>query len=100
MQFTDGNRLDLTVCTLSQSLKDMENDQLCRILLDKDNILLQIPEPTDEKYWVKKPSEKQFLDTCNEFWWCLNNVAKGLWREEVPYVMDMINYVVHAKEIY
>jgi aminoglycoside 6-adenylyltransferase len=24
-------------------------------------------------------------------WWCLNNVAKGLWREEIPYAMDMLN---------
>lgn len=28
------------------------------------------------------------------FWWTLNNVAKGLWREEVPYIMDMLNYCV------
>lgn len=99
IQFTDGNRLDLTVCTLSQALRDMQNDRLSKILLDKDNCLPQIPEATDEDYWVKKPSEKQFLDTCNEFWWCLNNVAKGLWREEIPYVMDMINYVVRPQLI-
>ncbi|WP_227834785.1 MULTISPECIES: aminoglycoside 6-adenylyltransferase [unclassified Clostridioides] len=24
----------------------------------------------------------------------LNNVAKGIWREEVPYAMDMINYYI------
>lgn len=99
MQFTDGNRLDLHVCTLNQVLKDMNRDRLNRILLDKDKCLPQIPEATDEDYWVQKPSEKQFLDTCNEFWWCLNNVAKGLWRDEIPYVMDMINYVVRPQLI-
>lgn len=99
MQFTDGTRLDLTVCTLSQALSDMQNDRLSKILIDKDNCLPQIPEATDEDYWVQKPSEKQFLDTCNEFWWCLNNIAKGLWREEIPYVMDMINYVVRPQLI-
>ena len=46
---------------------------------------------SDEKYWVKQPSQEQFHCTCNEFWWCLNNVAKGLWREEIPYVLDMID---------
>ena len=30
----------------------------------------------------------------DRFWWCLNNVAKGLWREEIPYVMDMLNNCV------
>jgi aminoglycoside 6-adenylyltransferase len=99
MQFTDGNRLDLTVCTITQVLKDLKNDRLCRILLDKGNYLPEIPESTDEDYWIKTPSEKNFKDTCNEFWWCLNNVAKGLWREEVPYVMDMLNYPVRPQLI-
>jgi aminoglycoside 6-adenylyltransferase len=94
IQFTDGNRLDLTICTLTQALQDIGNDKLCKILLDKDKCLPCILEATDETHWVKKPTECQFMDVCNEFWWCLNNVAKGLWREEVPYVMDMLNHVV------
>lgn len=94
IQFTDGNRLDLTVSTLTQALQDIRNDRLCKILLDKDKCLPNIPEATDEDYWVKKPTECQFMDACNEFWWCLNSVAKGLWREEVPYIMDMLNHAV------
>ena len=94
IQFTDGNRLDLTICTLTQALQHIGNDKLCKILLDKDKCLPYMPEATDETHWVKKPTECQFMDVCNEFWWCLNNVAKGLWREEVPYVMDMLNHVV------
>lgn len=27
------------------------------------------------------------------------NVAKGLWQEEIPYVMDMLNYCVHPQLI-
>ncbi|WP_291580020.1 aminoglycoside 6-adenylyltransferase [Clostridium sp. UBA6640] len=99
IQFTDGNRLDLTVWTLSQVLKEIEDDRLCRILLDKDKCLPNMPEATDKDYWVKEPTECQFFETCNEYWWCLNNVAKGLWRDEVPYVMDMINYVVRPQLI-
>jgi aminoglycoside 6-adenylyltransferase len=97
MQFADGNRLDLTVSTLSHTLRNLNEDSLNIILLDKDNCLPKLPEATDEAYWVKKPSEKQFLDTCNEFWWCLNNVAKGLWREEIPYVMDMLNDIIRPQ---
>jgi aminoglycoside 6-adenylyltransferase len=94
IQFTDGNRLDLHVCTLTHVLKEIAGDKLYKILLDKDKCLPNIPESTDEDYWVKKPTEQQFFNTCNEYWWCLNDVAKGLWREEVPYVMDMLNYCV------
>lgn len=98
-QFADGSRLDLHVCTLSHVLKEIENDKLCKILLDKDKCLPDVPEATDKDYWVKKPTENNFYDTCNEFWWCLNNVAKGLWREEIPYVMDMLNYYVRPQLI-
>ncbi len=100
IQFADGNRLDLHVNTLTQALKDIREDKLCKMLLDKNKWLPDIPEATDQDYWVKKPTGAQFLDTCNEFWWCLNNIAKGLWREEVPYVMDMLNYVVRPQLIH
>jgi len=99
IQFADGNRLDLHVCTLSHVLKEIEGDRLCRILLDKDKCLPNMPEETDKDYWIMKPTERQFLGTCNEYWWSLNNVAKGLWREEVPYVMDMLNYCVRPQLI-
>lgn len=75
--------------------EDTLDDKLCIILLDKDNALPQIPESTDEDYRIKRPSENEYRAACNEFWWCLNNVAKGLWREEVPYVQDMFNSYVH-----
>lgn len=91
MQFADGNRLDLHVCTMETVKRDLE---LYRVLVDKDNLLPSEPVKSEEIYWVKKPTPEQFHDTCNEFWWCLNNVAKGLWRKEIPYVMDMVNIYV------
>lgn len=49
---------------------------------------------TDEDYWVKKPTELQYISCCNEFRWCLNNVGKGIARDELPYAMWMFNVVV------
>lgn len=97
MQFRDGNRIDLHVETIEHAKVHIGDDKLCEILLDKDNILPEIQESTDEDYHVKKPTKEQFLCICNEFWWCLNNVAKGLWRKEVPYVQDMINFVIRKQ---
>ena len=68
----------------------LEEDKLCVVMLDKDGVLPEIPAPSDEDYRVKKPTQNEFLACCNEFWWCLNNVAKGLWREEIPYVQQML----------
>lgn len=97
MQFADGNRIDLHVESIPHARKNIRNDSLCMILLDKDSLLPPIPESTDKDHHVKKPSLEQYLFACNEFWWCLDNVAKGLWREEIPYVQDMLNLPVRKQ---
>ena len=97
MIFTDGNRLDLTVKTVAHAKENVLEDSLCIILLDKDGILPEIPESSDASHHVRRPTAEQFAATCNEFWWCLNNVAKGLWREEVTYAQDMLNFVVRKQ---
>jgi aminoglycoside 6-adenylyltransferase len=98
MQFTDGIRMDLQVQTPDRVRLD--GDLLCRVLLDKDLLLPPIPEATDEDYHIHKPTEDEFIARCNEFWWCQNNVAKGLWRKEVTYVQDMIHAHIRPQLIY
>lgn len=97
MQFADGNRLDLHVQSIPYSIAAIRNDRLCKILLDKDGILPAMPEATDADFWVQKPAPAQFAAVCNEFWWCLNNVAKGLWRGEIPYVQDILNTIERSQ---
>lgn len=90
IQFSDGNRLDLHVQRVEFAQKEIKKDRLCIILLDKDHCLPPMPPATDADFFVKRPTQKQFSDTCNEFWWCLNNVGKGLWRGEITYAQDMM----------
>lgn len=90
MQLADGNRLDLHVRTKSNALENLE---LYRVLVDKDGIFEKKSNIRSDFYNLKKPTKQQFSCTCNEFWWCLNNVAKGLWRDEIPYAMDMLNFI-------
>ena len=92
IQFTDGNRIDLHLQTADFSRDEILKDKLCIILLDKDNLLPDIPPASDADYHVKKPAQAEFTACCNEFWWILNNVGKGLWRNEITYAMDMINF--------
>lgn len=91
MQFTDGNRLDLHVCTLGYALKHLE---VYKILLDKNNILPSPPHNMQSIYWITKPTEQEFLETCNEFWWCLNNIGKGIKRDEIPYVLETLDFIL------
>ena len=95
IQFKDGNRLDLRVIPVEEI--NVLEDKLCVILLDKDGILPIIPEPSDEDYWIKKPTQNEFSACCNEFWWCLNNIAKGLWREEIPYIQKVYYEGSHSQ---
>lgn len=96
MLFTDGNRLDLHIETKEAMLENYWSDKLTVPLLDKDQCLSAIPDPTDRDYHVKKPTEAQYLGCCNEFWWCLQNVAKGIWRDELPYAKHMFEQPVRA----
>ena len=97
MQFEDGVRIDLTLQKLDFAKKVILEYKLCRVLLDKDGLLPPVPASTDEDYRVKKPTEAAFLASANEFWWCTNNLAKGLWRDELPYVEDMANLYVRPQ---
>lgn len=89
MLFEDGNRIDLTI----EKSAYIDNGEPAVILLDKDGFLPDI-KVDDCFFNIKKPDEAIYHDTCNEFWWCLNNVAKGIVRDELPYVMEMFNHHV------
>lgn len=93
MQFMDGNRIDLSLFPISH-LKDLGKDSLTLVLLDKDGILKPFPPPDETDYFPKPPTEKQFADCCNEFWWVCPYVAKGLWRSELPYAKYMLDTFV------
>lgn len=95
MLFTDGNRIDLGIRVLDDALEDYLSDTLCIKLLDKDNILPDIPESNDSMYHIKLPTKQQYDGCCNEFWWCLNNVAKGIVRDQMPYAQRMYMQIVH-----
>ena len=96
MIFTDGNRLDLTF----HSKKYADNGEPSVVLLDKDDgsgFLPQLPPPSDAVYHIKPPSPLFYYSCGNNFWWCLNNVAKGIARDELSYVMNMLNEVVRTE---
>jgi aminoglycoside 6-adenylyltransferase len=94
MIFKDGNRIDLTLLPKNEIDSNYKPDSLTIVWLDKDKIFSNIFLPNDSDYLVQKPSEKEFLDTCNEFWWVCTYVAKGLLRNEVIYSKEMLETVV------
>lgn len=90
MQFADGNRIDLSLYPIEKTDEIVKDDSLSILLLDKDGIIEPLPPANDRDYITKAPTEKEFLNCCNEFWWVSPYVAKGIWREELPYAKEML----------
>jgi len=97
MLFKDGNRIDLHIETIERMLEGYGSDKLTVPLVDKDNILPTIPAPTDIDHQVNQPTEAMFFSSCNDFWWCLQNVAKGIWRDELPFAKQMFEIVIRHR---
>lgn len=96
MLFEDKNRIDLQVYPVESWHNLIESNRLTITLLDKDNFLPDFPPPSDVDFLIKKPSENDVLSTCTDFWWCLQNAAKGIYRDELSYVKTSID--LHCRE--
>ncbi|MEA5040219.1 MAG: aminoglycoside 6-adenylyltransferase [Clostridiaceae bacterium] len=94
IQFADGCRIDLTLLSPPLWFTGYFDDRLTVLWLDKDGVFPPLPPPDDRAYYILPPTEKQFLSCCNEFWWTTPYVAKGLWRSELLYAMDLLNKAV------
>ncbi len=88
----NGYRIDLTFASLDKIDFITKSDPVGNVLLDKDGILRNIKFAEEDVYFVKPPTKKDFENTCNSFWWVLQNIAKGIKRNELPYAMYMLNY--------
>jgi len=61
------------------------------LLADKDHRFKALDPASDQDYLIQKPSAFLVKTSINEFYWCLQNVAKGLARDQVPYALWMLN---------
>ncbi len=96
MQFSDGNRIDLSLFPIDR-LSEVESDSQTIILLDKDGLFPAVDPPSDRDYLPRPPTAKAFFDCTNEFWWCCPYVAKGLWRQEFTYARHMLDEYVRVQ---
>lgn len=93
MIFEDGNRIDLTLFPVEKFHSHFKKDSLTKVLLDKDTLFPYSFESNDSDYHIQKPTEIEFLEVSNEFWWTSTYVVKGLLRNEITYAKDMMETV-------
>ncbi|MCP4339529.1 MAG: aminoglycoside 6-adenylyltransferase [Desulfobulbaceae bacterium] len=92
--FQDGNRIDFQI-TDNLNIPPIHSDYGYRILIDKDNIFSEIPEPTYSAYNINKPSQEEYDILVHEFWWDATYVPKYLWRDELPFAKRMMGQAIH-----
>lgn len=91
MLFDDYNRIDLTLLSKNKLSEYLAEDKLIKVLLDKDNLLPKNNSVSEASYWISKPYQKLFDECINEFYWVSTYVMKGIWRNELLYLIDHLN---------
>lgn len=97
MLLEDGNRIDLKLVPADEIDLYIYSESLIKILLDKDNLIGEMPAPTNATYLITQPTLQHFDDCCNEFWWVSTYVAKGLCRKEFLYATDYFNQTLRTE---
>jgi aminoglycoside 6-adenylyltransferase len=93
MLFTDGVRIDLSFRRV-ETINQHFHDSLTKVILDKDNCLKNFDPPSEKSYVTLQPTMDEFDKTINNILWCSTNVAKGMWRDELPYAKFMLDIVI------
>ena len=87
MLFEDGNRIDLTLCPKEYIQEWVDSEAGFTILEDTEN-LFEAYFPNLERHWITPATEKDFKNSCNEFWWVSAYVVKGIHRNHLVYATD------------
>lgn len=84
MQCVDGNRIDLSFYSI-EMLGEKIKDSLSIILADKDNRCTQLPPPSEESYYISRPTKEEFRGCCDAFLFAIaSHIPKTIWRKQLP----------------
>ena len=97
MLFEDGNRIDLTICPKDYINEWVDSEAGFTVLVDEKD-LFESYSPKLQLYWTSQATEKDFKESCNEFWWVSAYVVKGICRKQVIYATDHL-YGICQKEL-
>lgn len=96
VQFTSGVRIDLTYNSIN-FLNRISLESGTAVLLDKDGRFAGIKSPSDSDFWVKRPTKVEFLQHCNEFWWCCPYVAKATARGQMLHALEILGECIRVE---
>lgn len=101
VMYMDGTRIDFQISSTA-TLKEIAQlqelpphyDLGYKVLLDKDQIVEDMVTPSNKAFQVKKPTQDEFQELVNSYWWDTTYVAKSLWRDELFFAKYMLDNVM------
>lgn len=88
--YDDGTKIDYSVWPFEELGRIVQTATLPEaldvgysVLVDKDGLARELPPPTYRAHIPSPPTQQEYLDLVEEFWWETCYVAKNLWRDEL-----------------
>jgi len=101
--YKDHVKVDFKLYQVSEFCKEINEENLpedwdvgYKVLLDKDNLTKNLKPPTYQSVMIHKPTEKEFQQLFNDFWWDTTYVAKCLKRGDIFYAKFMSENVLRT----
>ncbi len=99
--YEDYTKIDFLIFSVNRFVKEAAKTPLhedwdigYRVLVDKDGLTVNMPEPSHTAFTIQKPDEEKFQWVLNNYWWDLTYVAKCLARDELYYARFMTEQVM------
>ncbi|PRA97744.1 aminoglycoside adenylyltransferase [Chryseobacterium sp. MYb7] len=101
--YKDHVKVDFKLYQVSEFIEEINEENLpedwdvgYKVLLDKDNLTKNLKPPTYQSIMIQKPTEKEFQQLVNDFWWDTTYVAKCLKRGDVFYAKFMSENILRT----
>ncbi|MBV8326315.1 AadS family aminoglycoside 6-adenylyltransferase [Chryseobacterium sp.] len=101
--YRDHVKVDFKLYQVSEFIEEIKNESLpddwdvgYKVLIDKDNLTKNLKPPTYQSVMIHKPTEKEFRQLINDFWWDTTYVAKCLKRGDIFYAKFMAENILRT----
>ncbi len=101
--YKDHVKVDFKLYQVTEFIEEIKEENLpedwdvgYQVLIDKDNLTEKLKEPTYQSVMIQKPSEKEFKQLMNDFWWDTTYVAKCLKRGDIFYAKFMSENILRT----
>lgn len=101
--YRDHVKVDFKLYQKSAFLEEVRQETLpddwdvgYKVLVDKDHLTGDLKPPTYQSIMIHQPSENEFRQLMNDFWWDVTYVAKCLKRNDLFYAKFMSENVIRT----